>query len=373
MPTFKILSGSTKAKTGFFISPFGKSQISINETIFSSRKIDLDGVTLSTEGLHAPDGNSVRFYLRDSSDEWLCECSARAYSDLELIVLRQKSVSHSNTSETTFFDALTSGGMAVMAKKMFIAAAMVVLGAVLIKSCSSGVKQSASAPKEASLLYKATHGDNSGSKNTNAQLNPAEAEKSLKKKISNNVFLAYDQKQYPKTFSKFGSRMPEVERARQAAALVAASSRNCSFVDMSEVSDSSTKANIQIFTDCQGPTTGTSERFRFQESELKDKKGRFFTEATIQGAQEPLTVSQQAMPKDRAIAICKEAVTMSAKFPSSVDFSTFGATAKTSQGNGETSVELEFEAKNALGASLPYLANCGFPINGKPTLSVNPR
>ena len=196
---------------------------------------------------------------------------------------------------------------------------------------------------------------------------------SLRGKIADDVFTPYTRSQYGKTFAKFGSRMPDVEKARQAAAFLAAASDKCSRVEISEVSGASSRDNIQTFTDCWDEKNKKSERFRFDEAELKDKSGRFYSENSVATAGSSQTIQQRAFSKDAALTICRETVRKSAKFPSSVDFATFGQVVNTSQASGETWVELDFEAKNAIGAKLPYKANCGFPIHGKPTFSVSNR
>lgn len=209
--------------------------------------------------------------------------------------------------------------------------------------------------------------------NIGSELPSAKPSASLRDKIDDYIFTPYTKSQYSKTFSKFGSRMGDVEKARQAAAFLAAASGKCTFVDMSEVSDASTRNNIKTFTDCRGLDLKKSERFRFEESELKDAKGRFITEKSASSVADIQTIEQRAFSQDAALKICRETVRKSAKFPSSVDFATFGQVVNTSQGSGETWVELDFEAKNGLGAMLPYKANCGFPIHGKPTFSVSNR
>jgi hypothetical protein len=90
MPTFNIISGTVQAKSGFFTSPFGKDQISIQTGFIKNKELILADVSVKTEGLQAPDKNTTRFYLNDSADEWLCECSNKDFSKLQAIVLKQK-------------------------------------------------------------------------------------------------------------------------------------------------------------------------------------------------------------------------------------------------------------------------------------------
>ena len=198
------------------------------------------------------------------------------------------------------------------------------------------------------------------------------AKPALRDKIADYIFTPYTKAQYPKSFAKFGARMPDVERARQAAAFLAATSEKCAKVDGSELSDASTKSNIKIFIDCTNPAQ-KYERFLFEESELKDKKGKFYTEKTATTGEKPATVADRAMSEEIALMVCRETVLKSAKFPSSVNFKTFGQNANTSKTSGETWVEVEFEAKNPLGGILLYKANCGFPIHGEPTFSISNR
>ena len=100
----------------------------------------------------------------------------------------------------------------------------------------------------------------------------------LRSKISDEIFIKYTKKLYPKAFAEYGSRMKDIEKARIAAAFLAASSPKCDKVFESEYSDKGNRDNIQTFTDCIN-----GERFRFEESELKDEKGQFFTEKTFHG------------------------------------------------------------------------------------------
>lgn len=90
MPTFNIISGTFPAKSGFFISPLGKDQISIQTGILKSKELVLADVSINSEGLQASDKNTTRFYLNDSTDEWVCECGNKDFAKLQAIVLKQK-------------------------------------------------------------------------------------------------------------------------------------------------------------------------------------------------------------------------------------------------------------------------------------------
>lgn len=361
-------------------------------------------VVIRIDGLQAPDKNTTRFYLNNLSDEWVCECSNKDFSKLQAIVLKQKyktrAAPYSSTSpglDSRKSDFSYHAGQALTVNvndknsKHSISTTKLVIFAILVVtvifSCTSPDTTKPSAPvmaapqaeKKQSILYQLTHGSNPKAESVQASGEISvsktipEITTPLRKMISDDVFTPYTRSQYGKTFAKFGSRMPDVEKARQASAFLSAASGKCTRVEMSEVATNSTRENIQTFTDCRNENTKTSERFRFQEAELKDKNGRFFTEISVVSADKANTVQELVMSKDTALTICHETVIGNAKFPSSVDFSTFGSVVNTSQGSGETWVEMDFDAKNELGAMLPYKAKCGFPIHGKHTFSVTKR
>lgn len=103
----------------------------------------------------------------------------------------------------------------------------------------------------------------------------------IRSKIDNDVFEPYTRKQYPKAFEKYGKRMPDLERARQAAAYLAATSASCDRVTGAEISlMNSTVQELDAFADC-----ANKERFRYREPELKNAKGQFFTEKTVRAKQ----------------------------------------------------------------------------------------
>lgn len=185
-------------------------------------------------------------------------------------------------------------------------------------------------------------------------------------KIGINVLDPYTRKLDPKTFAKFGARMPDVEKARAAGAWLSAQSEKCQSVHTSEVSDKSTLNDIHIFVDCVG-----GERFRYQESELKDSAGRFYTFKSNPDASQSLSIADKAMPHSTAVNACKEKVRASAKFASTVKFEDH--VVRTSQNDGKTWVDLHFKAMNPIGAELPHIAHCVFPISGKNQFEISYR
>lgn len=200
---------------------------------------------------------------------------------------------------------------------------------------------------------------------------PQVKEASPSNKVSDSALTPYTKDLYPKLFAQFAERMPDVERAKVASVYLAASSDKCARVWGVDVSSQSTKNNIKTFVDCDKPNGESgSERFRFSESELKDQNGKFFTKNTVPSASKAKTMGEKGISEDDAVMACREMTRVSAKFPSSVNFSTLNTLAGKSSGSGETWVNLELTAKNESGVDLPYKSECRFPIDGAPKVDV---
>lgn len=78
------------------------------------------------------------------------------------------------------------------------------------------------------------------------------------------------------------------------------------------------------------------------------------------------------LSENAAMADCQAATRRSAKFPSSVSFSTFGAAAQT-RNDGTVVVRLDFEAKNGFGNLLPQRAICLYPPSAPRSISIEDR
>ncbi|CAB3911226.1 hypothetical protein LMG3410_04841 [Achromobacter aegrifaciens] len=84
------------------------------------------------------------------------------------------------------------------------------------------------------------------------------------------------------------------------------------------------------------------------------------------------TGPQSALSENDAMADCQASTRQSAKFPSSVNFSTLGGAARTGN-DGTVTVRLDFEAKNGFGNLLPQRATCIYPPSGPRTVSIEDR
>jgi len=177
------------------------------------------------------------------------------------------------------------------------------------------------------------------------------------KLMSEYVHERYDKRDYPKLARKIGSAWTRIQPLREAAALKAIGSGRCDFVELVEVSNErSSKEQLTVFVDCRN-----HERF-------------YVTETDVVSDHKVVAQSEKTVSRGRAIAACAQAARERALFPSLVDAHTWsGATFQADQTTGGARVTLEFEATNALGNELPYLAVCVFPADRPAEISVTTR
>lgn len=186
---------------------------------------------------------------------------------------------------------------------------------------------------------------------------PAPPEVNPRDQIESYIFEPYSRQDFPKLFARLGSDAARFQRLREGAAYKALASGKCDHVEISEISDDSTKANLIAFVDCTN-----KERFLISEADLKD-------------GETPLAQSERVVDRTAAIQACSDAAKSRAKFPSLVDTHTWaGASFTSNKTTGNARVLLDFEATNALGVELPYKASCLFPAGGAPLeLHIAPR
>lgn len=179
-----------------------------------------------------------------------------------------------------------------------------------------------------------------------------------RKRIDAGVFDPYTKSDYPKLAAKLKQDWDRVQPLREAAAIKALENPRCQQVDMSEVSvDRSTRENLFAFVYCNN-----------------GKERLNFTEADVKGDAVPLTNSQKAIDRVAAITACTTAAKAETLYPSLADMHTWsGASFQTYEPLGSARVLLDFEATNALGEKLPYRANCLFPVDQPPELTITAR
>lgn len=91
----------------------------------------------------------------------------------------------------------------------------------------------------------------------------------LKYKINASALMPYDEKNFPKLFSKYGTRIKDIEEQREKAAFKAAASSKCDEVITSDLSSTkSTLEDLHYFIDCKNGNR--FKRFEWSESQLKN-------------------------------------------------------------------------------------------------------
>lgn len=186
---------------------------------------------------------------------------------------------------------------------------------------------------------------------------PAAPDVNPRDQIEPYIFEPYTQQDFPKMWARLGSDGARYQRLREAAAYKALASGKCDHVELSEISDDSTKANLVAFVDCSN-----KERFLISEADLR-------------GTDKPIAQSERVIDRAAAIRACSDAAKSRAKFPSLVDTHTWaGSSFTANKTTGNARVLLDFEATNGLGVELPYKASCLFPAGGAPLeLHITPR
>lgn len=183
------------------------------------------------------------------------------------------------------------------------------------------------------------------SKHTSLQpSSTATSEPKVTAPIADYAITPYTPSGYPKTFAKYGNRMPELESFRRKAAEKAASNETCDRVELAEISDQGTYSNMQFFVDCANET-----RFRFSESDLMDSNAAAVSE------------QNKALSASEAGRACADLIKANATHPSTVSINYFAAGSSHEElAVGNTRITVPFKAKNSFGTELEYLATCTF-------------
>lgn len=177
-------------------------------------------------------------------------------------------------------------------------------------------------------------------------------------KIDPSALYAYTkQGGFEKTISKYGSRLKEIERFRRKAAEKAIDSGKCDSVVTSELSDSkSSLKHLEFWVDCNN-----GERIYLDENQLKN-------------GGEVVTQKEKVVGEADAMTACIDGIKANASFPSSVDIHYLsGKSYYVAPTTSNVVLKMDFDAKNALGAELPYRAVCTFPAGGEPSIEIHQR
>lgn len=176
-------------------------------------------------------------------------------------------------------------------------------------------------------------------------------------KISSYALSPYTPDQYPKTVQKFGSRLPEIERMRRRAAEMAVDSGKCDQAQIVELSDSkSTLDHLYFWVDCRN-----GERI-------------YLDEFQIGAGSAVKTQKEKAWTKEAAMRACSRAIKDRALLPSEVDIHVIlGTEFYQAPTTHNMVLRMNFDAKNAFGAELPYTATCHFPPGEVGTIEIQQR
>lgn len=185
---------------------------------------------------------------------------------------------------------------------------------------------------------------------------PPSADK-YERKISSYALSPYTKQGYPKTIAKYGSRLSEIEKFRRKAAEMAIDSGKCDFVEMVELSDKkSSLKHLHFWVDC------------------RNKQRIYLDEFQIAGKGQVLTEEDKSWTKESAIAACQQAIKDRALIPSEVDIHTIlGTTFYKAPTTHNVVLNMSFDAKNALGVELPYMATCHFEPGEVGTIDIKRR
>ncbi|WIA54308.1 hypothetical protein N6H05_14675 [Sphingobium sp. WTD-1] len=162
---------------------------------------------------------------------------------------------------------------------------------------------------------------------------------------------------WQKTFAKWGDAgVRRIQKLREAAAETVAQNPKCDAVELSEISDqrSAPPDSPVVYVDCRN-----SERFYLSEADVggqlssEKEKGSRFSSAEL-------------------ISRCTSEVKSRLNLPSTFDRDFFSVSDR--QGtSGNRVVEFTFEAKNALGLTLPASARCVMTTQGQFEVEINER
>jgi len=177
------------------------------------------------------------------------------------------------------------------------------------------------------------------------------------RKISSSALSPYTIQGYPKTIKKYGSRIGEIETLRRKAAEMAVDSGKCDYVLMSELSDSkSTLNHLHFWVDC------------------KNKQRIYLDEFQINKGSVVLTQQEKSWDKESALIACQKAIKDRALIPSEVDIHTIlGTSFYKAPVTHNVVLNMDFDAKNALGVEIPYTAKCHFAPGEVGSIEIHPR
>ena len=183
----------------------------------------------------------------------------------------------------------------------------------------------------------------------------AQAETQQGAKISDGALDKLSKSTSPKLFKSWGQKgFDRINAATAAAVDKTSKSPKCDVVTMSGYSfdrSSPKDKTFSVFTDC-----ANGERFYFTEAEAIDPS------FSLMSVNEKISYIDES----DAMFACRDLAKTKVLFPSTIDISVLNTSVEKTQFG--VSVALAFDAKNAAGAMLPYVAHCTVKETGEAEL-----
>lgn len=165
-----------------------------------------------------------------------------------------------------------------------------------------------------------------------------------------DVAIPYTEKSYPKLYATWGKKwVDDINIMMPLVVKRVAANPKCDAPSIADLSDnrSIVKQEAVFFVDCVN-----GERFYISQNEL--------TEDTNVEAESNMLVGKPS----QYIQSCRDMIKEQLSYPSTFDES-FGGVSAFKGTSGNMVVEIDFTAKNAIGAELPQSARCVFGTNGE--------
>jgi len=165
-----------------------------------------------------------------------------------------------------------------------------------------------------------------------------------------DVVIPYTEKGYPKLYATWGKKwVDDINAMMPLVVKIVAANPKCDAPSIADLSDnrSVVKQEAVFFVDCVN-----GERFYISQNEL--------TEDTNVEAESDILSGKPS----QYIQPCRDMIKAQLSYPSTFDES-FGSVSAFKGTSGNMVVEIDFTAKNAIGAELPQSARCVFGTNGE--------
>jgi hypothetical protein len=161
---------------------------------------------------------------------------------------------------------------------------------------------------------------------------------------------------YPKLVSKYKSRLREIETLRRKAAEMALDSGKCDIVEMSELSDKSSLQYLKFWVDCKN-----GQRIYLDETQIKSHA-------------QVMTQAEKAWSKADSMRACQAAIKERALIPDALDIHSLSGTSFYKAPVTQNVVlQMDFDAKNAMGVNMPYTSTCFFEPGAAGSIEIKPR